>query len=160
MAGRIVTRYAFVPGSTFHGDADAVQDELERIRRTGGLTPEAVVVAARPKRSVLHGHVFNVDRETAAERYYKHRAALLIRAVVKCDDVGDPTPVRAYVRVVRDDTSRYVSIDDDGARNAAIERLKRDMAALQTQLRALEMYPLLTIALEEAIAASREEVWQ
>lgn len=146
--------FAFVPGSTFHGNADEVQAELDRIRRTGGLTPRAVVAAARPKRSVLHKHIFHVDRDAAADRYYEQRAGNLIRAVVKCDEQGDPTPVRHYVRVVSDDSPSYVSIDEDGARQAAIARLKRDMQALRTQLHALEVYPQLAMALEDALAVA------
>lgn len=147
-----MSAFAFVPGSTFHGDADEVAAELDRLRRTGGLTPKAVVVAARPKRSVLHKHVFHVDQDTAAERYYEQRAAGLIRAVVKCDEHGDPTPVRGFVRVVTDAEASYVSIDEDGARQAAIDRLKRDMHALRIQLRALEVYPQLAMAIEDALA--------
>lgn len=149
-----MTAFAFVPGSTFNGNADEVQAELERLRRTGGLTPRAVVTAARPKRSVLHKHVFHVDKETAAERYYEHRAANLIRAIVKCDDHGEPTPVRQFVHVVTEDDRGYITIDEDGARQVAINRLRRDMQALRTQLHALEVYPQLAIALEDALAVA------
>lgn len=147
-----MSAYAFVPGSTFHGNAEEVQAELERLRRTGGLTPQAVVVAARPKRSILHKHVFHVDQDTAAERYYEDRARKLITAIVVCGEDGEPTSIRANVRIVApDEGSQYVSIDDDGARQAAIARLRRDMEALRSQLRDLELYPQLALALEEAL---------
>lgn len=149
-----MSKFAFVPGSTFHGDADQVQAELERLRRTGGLNAEAVVTAARPKRSVLHPHIFHIDRDAAADHYYKSRAGRLIVAVVKCSDHGEPTSIRANVRISNDTGgSTYISIDEEGARQAAMTRLRRDMEALRIQLRELEVYPGLADALEEALAA-------
>lgn len=147
-----MTGYAFVPGSAFHGDANEVQAELERLRRTGGLTKRSVVAAARPKRSVLHPYVFHVDKETAAELHYEDRAGKLIVSIVIVKD-DEPTSIRANVRMPSETGSVYVSIDADGAREAQIARLRRDMAALRNQLRELELYPQLALALEEALAA-------
>lgn len=148
-----MSKYAFAPGAPFDGDADEVQAELDAIRRSGGLTPEAVVIAARPKRSPLHGLIFNVPGEVAAERYYLGRAATLITCIRVRRQEGDPGPLRANVRVLVGDEQSYLSIDEEAARNHRAAYLRGRLLNIRTELRELDLYPRVALAIEKELAA-------
>jgi hypothetical protein len=135
-------QFAWAPGAPFNGDPDEVASELDRIKRTGGLTPEAVVVVARPKRSVLHPYIFNVDEQVAAERYYVGRANSLINAIRVCDQEGETTHVRAFVSVPGFEEKRsYLSIDEEAARMQRAAFLRGRLLNIKTELRELDLYP-------------------
>jgi len=92
--------YRFRDGFRMSGDAQAVGEALEGIRRGRGgrLQARDVVKAARKKRSVLHRY-FEWDDTEAARQYRLHQARYLIRAVVLCPETDDQPfePVRAFV---------------------------------------------------------------
>lgn len=83
--------------------AAEVRDLLQGIYdRSGYLTPELVVEAARPKDSPLHKAIFDRSPNEAAEAWYRERAGELIRKVkIKSvrDDDSVPADVRAYYSV-------------------------------------------------------------
>lgn len=85
--------------------ASKIVDELKRIAQEndGVLKAEAVVEAARPPDSPLHGS-FTWDNSEAAERWRLHQARNLIRVSVEYLNVPDSEPVKV---------SSFVSLTPD-----------------------------------------------
>ena len=147
-------QYAWAPGSPFSGDANEIQAEIEAIKRTGGATPEALVACARPKRSVLHPLIFNVPPAEAAERYYVGRAGSLLNSIRIVNTEGEVTTLRANIRVqVGEDQAEYRGLDDAAARAQREAWLTRRLSSIREELRELEIYPNVALAIEEALAA-------
>lgn len=147
-------QYGWAPGAPFGGDADEVQAEIERIKRTpGGVTPDSIVACARPSRSVLHPLIFNVDKTEAANRYYLSRAATLLSAIRIVNEEGEVTHLRANV-LVREGTERvYRSIDDGAARAQREGWLRGRLVSIEAELRELNLYPSVQLAIQEVLAA-------
>lgn len=104
--------------------------------RTGVLTPDAIVAAARPKDSVLHS-LFTWNNRAAADAHRLNEARQLIRAVTVEIRVEKVTVQAPYF--VRDPTlapsQGYRSLgrlrnDADLAREAVIAEMKRASGAL------------------------------
>lgn len=88
-------------------EAQRVGPELFRLARQGILTPEAVVDAARNRRSILHRH-FEWNDEAAAYEFRLVQARTLIRSIaieVK-DEQGRVAPVRGLFDVTLEDRTR------------------------------------------------------
>lgn len=115
---KTVRKYAWKDGRGLKVSAQAVGEELERIETRGnGVTPEAVVDAARPVESLLHPF-FTWDDGLAAELYRQQQAAGEIirplRVIVCREEDGKPQKQIAFVsvRVVDESdapTHRYVT---------------------------------------------------
>lgn len=148
-----MSNYAFLPGAPFTGDATEVQAELERIRSVGELTPEAVVFAAKSKRSILHSYIYDgTTPDEALERYHIDRARVLIKAIVVVrDDV--PTTIRANIRISTESGRAWESVELPEAREIERARLTRELGRLRLRLRDLDMYPAVVEAIEEVLAA-------
>lgn len=158
--------YEWAPGSPFRGDPAEVGRELDAIHNTGGLTPEAVVTAAKPKNAPLHKYIY--DRTTEADALLKHRherARKLIKAIVQVAREPDPSTgetvtavVHGYHLVTTEQATR-VYVPAAVARANPIyseqvkQRLLRDMRALKRQLDQWGVYAELAEALERALAA-------
>lgn len=148
-----MTGYGWAPGAPFNADANEIQAELDRLKRAGDLTPEAVVTIARPKRSVLHPLVYNVAEAVAAERYYLGRATTLINSIRIVNAEGEMTHLRANVRVQIGETQTYRGLDDEAARHHRAAWLRGRLLSIKTELRELDLYPQVALAIEEAFAA-------
>ena len=97
-----ITTYAFKPGSHIRADANKAMEVCEKLRQNGGLSPQSLLDASRPKESVLHDE-FEWDDSVAAEEYRLHQAGHIIRCIVvvheKPADAGKKEksiPVRLY----------------------------------------------------------------
>jgi len=92
--------YQWVSGSRLRGNAQAVGQELERIRKAkGGLTAESVLIAARPRSSVFHRHFTWDDTRAANERRLDQARALIRFVAVKIERLNDePLVVRSFVK--------------------------------------------------------------
>jgi len=104
--------YQWKPGSRAELDAQAVGEELERIRtkHNGRLESEMVIEAARECGSPLHT-AFEWNNKRAADAYRVDQARYLIRSIeVIVEDQPDAKPVRAFVSVVRDQDRSYTSV--------------------------------------------------
>lgn len=91
--------YAFKPAAlkVRKLDAKAVGGELERLHKRGtGLTPQAVVDAARPESSPMHG-AFTWDDSVAAEKYRLGEASYLISAIVIVPDDTEPEEISVVI---------------------------------------------------------------
>lgn len=160
--------YQFKPGSRLKGDAATVATHLEKIanKNAGDLRPEAVVEAARTKRSPLH-EFFEWDDSAAAHEYRLTQARHLIRSievitvddgdrvnafhnvVVKNDD-NDEVRSRAYVtlqRAMTDDDLRQQVVDSLYAQAQSFVRqakaFNRHAADFEPVVRAIESLPPL-----------------
>lgn len=81
-----------------------VHRELQRIAKQhrGRLRAPDVVEAARPERSVLHGH-FEWRDGIAAEKFRQWQAQMLIRITVEMHEVnGESRAYRAFVSLTSD----------------------------------------------------------
>ena len=101
---RIIRRFSAATGASFgHAEADAIGRYLETIVGLGGrpVSAEEVVVAARPKASPLHKHVFDKNQRAAAHEYYLSRARHIIRHIVveEAKPDGETVATRAFHHV-------------------------------------------------------------
>ena len=102
----------------------------------GKLTPEIVMVAARPEDSPAHQFVFGLSVEEAAEDHYRERAHRLIQMVRVVREVRPDEPprrIRVFHQVVDDGERSYIDLDRLAARpdlfvqaRAAAEARMRD----------------------------------
>lgn len=94
--------FKIVPGSRIRrGDAQAIGEAFERIRRSGkALTAETVLEVAADSRSVLHKYV-EWDDNKAAHAYRLEQARKLIRSVevLVQDAKGKSGQLRAFYSV-------------------------------------------------------------
>ena len=122
-------------------DPNAVGQELTRIQNDQGLTPEAVVEAARCPDSPLHGG-FEWDDSVAAAQYRLDQARYLLRMVVVVEGEHQP-PIRAFVSVTNADNQRVFQdigtvLSDVYLREQALGQAMRDLRAFQKKYRDLE----------------------
>lgn len=126
-------------------DANVVGEELDRIRsQSGQLTVRAVVKAARPKRSPIHG-AFEWDDSVAGERYREYQARNLIRAirVVDEDSSGETVSRPKFVHIDKGSEDRYyqdasIVIENVDEFALAISGLAKKVAGAQRALADLQ----------------------
>jgi hypothetical protein len=92
-----MTNFSWAPNYRPKADAQAVGDELERIRlRDGGITVDAMLEEARPEEAPLHP-LCTWDDKTAAENWRKQELRQAARSLVVITPERDP--YRAYAHV-------------------------------------------------------------
>lgn len=105
--------YQWGAGAHVKTDAQIAGEEMERLRtrHNGRLESKMLVEASRPETAPLHGE-FEWDDAQAAESYRQEQAKYLIRhiAVVIDKPNAEPSSVRAFVSVMRDDDRSYTSV--------------------------------------------------
>jgi hypothetical protein len=110
-----MSTYRWKPGVVAKVDPQVAGDELERIRirHNGMLEPEYVLTAARDPDAPLH-KAFEWNDERAAEAYRVDQARYLIRSIEVFVDRPDqePSAVRAFVNIERDNERTYTSTVD------------------------------------------------
>lgn len=159
-----MTVYRWKPKTTIGVDAQAAGEELDRIReRNGGtLSQEAIVVAAKEAKHVLHP-AFEWRDKVAAHQYRLHQAGHMIRSivVVKPSRGNEPeTVVRAYVSVTPEEEKRptYVTVadamSDAGLRRQVLDAALRDLAAWRARYRELHELAEVFAAADRLITAA------
>jgi hypothetical protein len=112
---------------------DEVKERLEEInRRTGRLTPDAVVADAKNKDSPLHA-LFEWDIKKAAEKHWIETARTIIGAVplvIKHEHITIRAPFYVRDPHAKPEEQGYVSVpslsnDHDGARIAIVNEFRR-----------------------------------
>lgn len=90
-------------GRQYNVSADVVGKEVEKIeKRDGEITARSLVDAARSEKSALH-KLFEWDNKKAADSWRLHQASVIICSLsVVCDDMQDPTTIRAFMNVADD----------------------------------------------------------
>lgn len=98
----------------------------------GELTPRLVLDAARKAPdSALHSHVFHVEGDEAAERYYLSRCSDLIRKIKVSYRKGESSP--------RQKVNQYYSLKgEDGYAYKAVEEIVDDPLTTKMLLRQME----------------------
>lgn len=148
-------QYEWRPGAHFRGDAQEIGEALEAIE---GKTPEAIVEAAKPRRSPLHKLIY--DGTTASEaldRYLLDRARHLLKSLVVITEVeSEPVSVPAFHRIVTETGRSWESVADvrdNPEWSAQVDRrLRRELASIKRELDAYNVYQ----GASEAIGAALE----
>lgn len=93
-------------------DAEIVHGELERIRESGPLTPDAILAAAEAEDSPLHG-CFCWDAEKNHREHLRWQARVLVSSI-EVQIVRDDAPAiscRQYVTLKQGGVRSYEAID-------------------------------------------------
>ena len=122
--------------------AEVAQSELDRISSNQPLTAEAVVDSARPDEAPLHP-VYTWDDELAAEKYRRHEARTMIRAVVTIESPDVPEHrTNVLVRIADAVKPAYLNAINVASVPSlfadAVSRLSKDVASATASLRDLE----------------------
>lgn len=152
--------YQWKPGARAAIDAQVAGDELERIRthNNGRLESLDVVEAARPEEAPLHP-AFEWDDAKAAEAFRVEQAKYIIRHVdvVMDSKAGEPTPIRAFVSVKREDDRSYTStshaLSDPDLRKQVVEAAWRELQAWRARHAELIEFANVFAVIEEAKVA-------
>jgi hypothetical protein len=102
-----------MPGLAKGLDATEAMRELKRIEKTyGALTPEIIVEAAKPSKSVLHC-IFEWDDQRAAEQHRLNQARKLLNNIdVQIISDGQPRQVPVFELVRKNEENVYKNISD------------------------------------------------
>lgn len=151
--------YQWREGARFGVDAQKAGDELERIRtkHNGRLEPDWVVHAAKSDKNPLHG-LFEWDDTVAGQAYRAVQARQIIRSIaVVIEEAPKPTPVRAFVSVVRDRDQSYTSVShamsDPDLRKQVLRTALRELEAWRNRYAELVELATVFAAIDEARAA-------
>ncbi len=108
--------YRWKDGARFSKlDPQEVGEELDEIaaENEGALDPEDVVAKARPKKSLLHPVIFELNEKQAAHQHRIDKARHLIRSVTvvyrEATEEEEEATTRAY-EVVHRGTKRYFGV--------------------------------------------------
>ena len=139
-------------------DANTVGQELARLAQRGGLTPEAIVEAARNKRSALHPLIFDgTTAGDALKTYRLERASYILRMIEIREAEAEIVTTRAFHVVTIDGSSEYVTAetarDDPVLRAQVRRRLVRDLLAMQARLEEWDDFSAVAAAIRDAVAA-------
>jgi hypothetical protein len=153
----VVTAYQFAPSSKVRGvDADTAGRALARLLKTGPLTAERVLNAARRESHPLHP-VFEWDDGAAAEQYRLEQARHLSRSVRVVTETGETEPLVVHVVHEKCGGSAYVATvdiaNDDELHAAAVAEALRLLNGVAHRFRYLDELSVVWAAVEEARSA-------
>lgn len=152
-------KYRAAPGAPFSQEkAPAVGQALENLKRSGPLTPERLVEAARnDPESVLHGLITWDDTEAAAKHRLHQARQIINHLVVEVVMLGEEQPAKVYFSVRQEEGRSYVSASDV-ARDENLMRqvCQRSMKELDYWLRQFGQYKVMFPLAEQVRAAMRE----
>jgi|GEM_PF-1112109 len=134
--------------------------EAVAVANKGRLTPQAVVLVARDKKSALHNH-FEWNDEAAAEMFRRDQARSLIRAIkVDLPDVAEPA--RAFVSVNEKSGVSYRRIEDVRGNQElqllVLQQAERDLQAWEDRYRDLEELCAIVRTARELAADRRKSL--
>ncbi len=126
----------------FRVDAQVAGEELERIGKTVGITPENVVNESRPEDAPLHS-CFEWRDDVAADEWRKQQARTIIGAiVVKVEpDSGTaaaPVRVRAFHSVGNTYEPLEVIVRNQSLSQIMLDSAKRDLEQFRNKYRDLK----------------------
>jgi len=149
-------------------DAEQCEREMNKIARSGLLTPEALVESARDKDSALHDG-FTWDDTEAAKAWRIEEAKAIIRAIVYVEETENgPREVRCFVNV-RDQndegenerSGRYVPIglamSNAEMRHYVLQVALRDAHAYAEKYRDFEELARIVRAIDTTVKQYEQE---
>ena len=117
--------------------AQVAGEHLESLeRKHGAITPRLIVNDARPTSALLH-NCFEWNESVAAEKYRESQASYMLRNLVTVSvaQSQEQSEIRAFVNVVTDDDSKYVSVStamgDDDMRKQVLKNALSELAAFK-----------------------------
>jgi type II secretory pathway component PulL len=141
-------------------DANVAGAELEKIEQEHGeVTQQAVVDAARPKKSVLHD-LFEWDDKIAGEKWRLNQARCLIAALVVVPDEDKNYDKRAYVNIVKraehhQEQARYINYEnamsDQELGQTVLQNAKQELAAFRDKYKSLSELARVFEAIDEVV---------
>lgn len=147
--------YAWKESRSFKVPAQVVGETLEQIEATRGeITPRAVVEAARPIASPLHGF-FEWDDAKAAEGYRDNQARHLVACVVvhSLDGAEGKSTPRAFVSLSGDTGRSYLGIcsamGDEEKRAQLLKRAQSEIEEWRDRYRALNEFSKLFTVIDK-----------
>lgn len=154
--------YRWKEGTHHKIDAQIAGEELERIRtfHNGRLEAVDVVDASRDPAAPLHP-AFEWDDTRAAKCWREDQARALIRhiAVVVDKPNGEPTPIRAFVSVRRDEDRSYTSVQhalsDDELRAQVVRQAWAELEAWHRRYVELAEFAKIFATIDEARPAKK-----
>lgn len=153
-----MTTYFWKPNVSIPVKPQIAGERLEtiRVRNNGRLTAEDVVEDARPEDSPLHP-AFEWNDDVAAEKWRAEQARYLIRSlVVRVDRAeGEPTPIRAFVSVERDEDRSFTSLahamSDEELRQQVLNRAWAELLAWRRRYQEYQELAAIFSAIEQAM---------
>lgn len=144
-------------------DPQAVGEELARLAGNAalrGLTAQAVVMAAKPKKSPLHQYVYRESDSTAAFQWRCHRARQLLDSIVYVEPRSG-TAQRAITYVREGEIRGYVKTDSVLSNAALVESKQREaLDALRRWLAAYALFAIDGSELETIVKVVRKALSQ
>jgi len=156
---------AWKKGVHFKVDAAVAAGVIDGVRKKhgGDVTPAALVEAAKPKRSPIHGE-FEWDNDTAGLLWREAQARLMIRAIVIKTETDKESPIqfRKYelqrLPGTENKPSRnvYRTVEDimadPNARAELLARALRELIAFRNRYKGLQELAIVMRATEEVLA--------
>jgi len=160
-----IKAYTFKPGARLKSKIkpDALMKELDRVRKkTGALTPSAIVNESRPTKAVLHPEFTWAD-DKAAELWRIEEARNLLRVTQVVYEHGPVEPQRAVVLQMRtDEKSEYAPIHEvlqrQDSRDAHILELLKDLQSFRRRFALVSELSHVVPMLDEAINSTQSAI--
>ncbi len=153
-------QFAWKSGARLKLDPAAIGQELTALlTQQGGLTPAAVVDAARRSDSPLHAG-FEWDDSIAAEQYRLDQARYLIRMIVIVED-RESVPIRAFVNVKTPDERKPLYLDTqtvlgtENLRELALEHARMELGAFRRKYASYLEFAAVLQAIDMVLIAER-----
>lgn len=144
-----MAKYTFDPDrvlsikSAAKADPQKIGEALEKISATAGghLTPEAVVIAAKDRKSVLHKH-FEWNDEKAAEAYRVDQARSLVRCIHIDGQDTENGIARAFMSIREKSGTSYRGLSDilgsADLQARILAQAERDLLAWENRYKQIE----------------------
>ncbi len=153
-----IKKFKFRPGYSWKVDPNIAGAEIERIasqNRANEVTPDMVVEEARKPDNPLH-ECFDWNDDTAAEKWRKHTARLLIGSIVVNITISEPEEVRAFINIkVENEGQSYCGImdvmKDDEKMKIIIRQAKAKLIAASKQLKLYKKLRHVAYKIDELI---------
>lgn len=137
--------------------------EVISAKAGGHLTPDAVVDAAKDRKSILHRH-FEWNDEKAAHAYRLDQARSVIRAIHMDGQETENGMARAFMSIREKSGTTYRNLNDvlnsQDLQQRVLAQAERDLLAWETRYKSIEDVCSLVKAARERLSARRTSVGQ
>lgn len=150
--------YKFRKGLAWDVDpqvAGEIIDKLASKNKEKEVTPDMVVNEAKNPKSPLH-NCFDWNDSSAAAKWRKHTARLLLGSIVVEIITNKPEKIRAFVNIKHSEEKQfYYNIDtvmaDEEKMNIVIAQAKAKLIAASNQLKSYERLKHIALKIDELV---------